>query len=113
MEERERRIGRNEALFREVNERIEKVTQALQVEPEPLRILCECGDQSCVEQIEVSLADYERVRADPMLFFVRSGHEHADVEEIVEEDEGYFVVRKDEGPAADEARKLDPRDNDD
>jgi hypothetical protein len=110
MQERERRIGRNEALFREVNERIEKVTQALQVEPEPLRILCECGDQSCFEQIEVSLSEYERVRANPTLFFVHRGHENADVEEVVEEGEGYDVVRKHEGPAAEQARERDPRD---
>jgi hypothetical protein len=106
--EREQRIGRNEALFREVNERIERVTETLQVET--LTILCECGDQSCLEQIQVSVADYERVRADPTLFFVRAGHEHSDVEDVVEEHEGYRVVRKADGPAAAEARELDPRD---
>jgi hypothetical protein len=111
-EERERRIGRNEALFREVNERIEHVSQALQVEPERLRILCECGDTSCFEQIEVSLSEYERVRANPTLFFVLPGHEHADVEEIAEERDAYNVVRKTEGPAAAQARELDPRDDD-
>ena len=110
-EERERRIGRNEALFREVNERIERVSQALQVEPERLRILCECGDESCFEHIEVSLPDYERVRANSTLFFVRSGHEHTEVEEVVEEREEYNVVRKSEGPAAAQARELDPRDD--
>jgi hypothetical protein len=110
-EERERRVGRNEALFREVNERIEQVSQALQVEPESLRILCECGDNSCLEQIEVSLPEYERVRANSTLFLVRSGHEHADVEEIAEEREGYNVIRKKEGPAAAQAREFDPRDN--
>jgi len=108
-EERERRIGRNEALFREVNERIERVSQALQVEPERLRILCECGDNSCFEQVEVSLPEYERVRANATLFFVSPGHENADLEEIAEEREAYNVVRKKEGPAAAQARKLDPR----
>jgi hypothetical protein len=110
-EERERRIGRNEALFREVNERIERVSQALRVEPERLRILCECGDESCFEQIEVSLPEYEEVRANSSLFFVRPGHEHAEVEEVVEEREDYNVVRKNEGPAADQAHELDPRDD--
>jgi len=111
MEERERRIGRNEALFREVNERIEGITQAMQAGPEELRILCECGDESCVEQIDVPLPEYERVRANSTLFFVRPGHEQADVEEVVEEHEGYDVVRKHEGPAAEQARELDPRDD--
>jgi hypothetical protein len=108
MGERERRIGRNEALFREVNERIERVTETLQVET--LTILCECGDQACLERIEVSLPDYERVRADPTLFFIRAGHEHADVEDVVEQHEEYYVTRKKAGNAATQARELDPRD---
>jgi hypothetical protein len=112
MKERERRIGRNEALFREVNERIERVSQALEVGPQELRILCECGNDSCVEQLDLSLPEYERVRSNSTLFFVRPGHEQADVEEVVEEQEGYHVVRKHEGPAAEQARELDPRDDD-
>jgi hypothetical protein len=110
-DERERRVGRNEALFREVNERIEQVSQALQVEPETLRILCECGDNFCLEQIEVSLPEYERVRANATLFFVHPGHEKTDVEEMVEERDAYNVVRKKEGPAAAQARDHDPRDS--
>jgi hypothetical protein len=106
--EREERIGRNEGLFREVNERIERITETLQAET--LTILCECGAQFCLEQIEVALPDYERVRADPTLFFVRPGHELSDVEDVVEKQEGYHVVRKKDGSAAAEARKLDPRD---
>jgi hypothetical protein len=108
VDKRGERIGRNEALFREVNERIERVTETLQVET--LTILCECGDPSCLEQIQVSLPDYERVRADPTLFFIRAGHEDSDVEDVVEEHEDYHVVRKKDGSAAAQARKLDPRD---
>jgi hypothetical protein len=106
--EREERIGRNEALFREVNERIERITETLPVET--LTILCECGEQSCLEQIEVTVPDYERVRAEPTLFFVRPGHEQSEVEDVVEEREEYHVVRKKDGRAAAEARELDPRD---
>jgi len=108
VDKRGERIGRNEAFFREVNERIERVTETLQVET--LTILCECGDPSCLEQIEVSLPDYERVRADPTLFFIRAGHEDFDVEDVVEEHEDYHVVRKKDGSAAAEAQRLDPRD---
>jgi hypothetical protein len=108
VDKRGERIGRNEAFFREVNERIERVTETLQVET--LTILCECGDPSCLEQIQVSLPDYERVRADPTLFFIRAGHEDFDVEDVAEEHEDYHVVRKKDGSAAAEAQKLDPRD---
>lgn len=109
MDERQRRIGRNEALFREVNERIERVSASLRV-TERIAILCECGDESCTDKIDVSLPAYERVREDPTLFFVRRGHAQPDVEHVVEQRDDYEVVRKLAGPAAEMARALDPRD---
>jgi hypothetical protein len=107
---REERIGRNEALFREVNERIEQISATLQVSDEKLQILCECGVPTCLEQIEVPVRDYERVRRQSTLFVILPGHEHADLEEIVERHDGYHVVRKLAGDAADVAREFDPRD---
>lgn len=109
MDERERRIGKNEALFREVNDRIERVTESLQVTTENLSILCECGDESCLEKVEVSLPEYERIRSDPALFFVLPGHELPDVEDVVEEAPGYYIVRKRSGGPAELATELDPR----
>jgi hypothetical protein len=110
VDERARRVGYNEGLFREVNERIEQVTHALQATSDRLGILCECGDQTCTERLDVPVVDYERIRADPRLFFVRSGHEIPDVEDVVEQTTEYDVVRKKEGPPAELARELDPRD---
>jgi hypothetical protein len=107
-EERQRRIGRNEALFREVNERIERVSASLDA-TDTIGILCECGDESCTDKIDVSLATYERVRQEPTLFFVRPGHAKPDVERVVEQPEAYEVVRKTAGPAVEYARELDPR----
>jgi 5-bromo-4-chloroindolyl phosphate hydrolysis protein len=107
VDERERRIGQNEALFREVNERIERLSQTLQA-TDSITILCECGDASCTDQIEISLPKYQRIRQDPTLFFVRSGHEQTDIEYVVEQDESYNVVRKTDG-AAEVARERDPR----
>lgn len=107
MEERERRIGQNEVLFREVNERIERLSQSLQP-TDSFSILCECGDPSCAEHIELSSPEYERVRQDPTLFFVRPGHALSDVEHIVERHGEHNVVRK-EDSAAEVAREEDPR----
>jgi len=109
MEERGERIGRNEALFREVNENIERISATLEVNDERLQILCECGVQTCLEQLDVAMADYERVRSEPTLFLIKPGHEHTDLEEVVEEHDGYHVVRKRDSDAARVARDLDPR----
>jgi hypothetical protein len=110
VEDRERRIGRNEALFREVNERIERVSGALQTGSDTLTILCECGDPSCAEHVETTAAEYERIRNESTLFFVRPGHAKLDVEQVVEHHDQYDVVRKN-GEAAEVARELDPRDD--
>jgi hypothetical protein len=110
VEGRAERIGRNEALFREVNERIERISATLQVNDEKLQILCECGIPTCLEQITVPVAEYERARAESTLFMIRPGHEHSDLEEVVERHDDYSVVRKLAGDAADVAREHDPRD---
>jgi hypothetical protein len=109
IDDRQRRLGRNEALFREVNERIERVSQSLQVATESFKILCECGDTSCTDQLEVSLPEYERIRRDSTLFFVRPGHEQPEVDDAIEHTKNYDVVRKKPGEAAEIARDLDPR----
>ena len=109
MDERQRRVGVNEALFREVNERIEEVSKTLQVAGERLAILCECGNDSCTERIEVPLSEYERTRKDGALFMILPGHEIPDVEDVVERAAEYHVVHKRTGGPAELARELDPR----
>ena len=108
-EERKARIASNEALFRAVNERIEAMNAAFASVVETFAVVCECGDTDCVEQLEVAVADYERVRADPALFIVVPGHEIPDVETVVERAGGYVVVEKDRGPGRKIAVASDPR----
>ena len=110
MDERARRVGRNEAVFREVNEQIESLNRGLAaLSDNTMHIVCECGDLICATQLVVPIEDYERIRSDSTLFFVLPGHERPDVESVVEESSAYNVVRKHEGDAADLARELDPR----
>jgi hypothetical protein len=109
VDERARRIGANEALYRSVNEKIESLSAAFGAITETMSVVCECGDASCAEQIEVSVPDYERVRAEPTLFIIRPGHEVSDIEEVVERTDEFHVVRKVDGEAAELARELDPR----
>ncbi len=108
-EERARRVSANEALFREVNERIEGLSSGFGPGPAALTIVCECGDPTCVRQLRVEPQAYERVRADPQLFLVASGHELPDVESVVEVHDAYEVVRKHPGAPAAVAEETDPR----
>ena len=108
MEERERRIGLNEALFREVNERLEDLAQGF-AHPETLDLICECGNASGASRIEMDREEYEQVRSDSATFAVVQGHLIPDVEEIVERRKRYDVVRKIGGEAEELAEKTDPR----
>jgi hypothetical protein len=106
---RAERIGMNEAVFRDVNERIQDVAAAFDLTSEPLDLICECGDASCVARISLTRDEYEAIRADAELFAVASGHLAPDVEEVVDNRPGYDVVRKAKGVPAEIAQKTDPR----
>ena len=95
-EERARRIGMNEALFREVNEQVEQVNARFG-RVEHLTVICECGDGECTDRIEMPTAEYEHVRADPLRFIIVPGHDMPDVEAVVESGDGYEVVKKRDG----------------
>ena len=100
MDERAERIGRNEDLFRKVNDQIEGVSAAFGTITGTMSILCECGTLDCIEQIDLTIDQYRELRADATRFAVRPGHEIPDVERIVKRQDGYFVVQKAEGETA-------------
>jgi hypothetical protein len=110
------RVGKNEAIFREVNERIEEVSGSfLRLEgdwvagEEPtVDFVCECGRVDCTDQVTMTLEAYEAVRAHPTRFLVVAGHEASKFERVVEQTPDYFVVEK-FGEAARVAEEQDPR----
>ncbi len=109
MDERERRIGVNEAIFREANERIQELNQTFATLTDRLVLVCECGDGACAEQITMGVAAYEELRGDPTTFAIIHGHEIPDVEEVIATHEDYAVVRKGEGVPRRIAEATDPR----
>lgn len=91
----EDRIALNEALFREVNERMKNVLAPSA--DERIDFLCECGDEQCFELITLTRWQYEDLRRDPLLFIVVYGHAAPDVERVVAVGNGYQIVRKHPG----------------
>ena len=104
---REERIGLNEALFRQINERIGDLSVTLEVPH--LEIVCECGEIECTERFEIAQSAYEELRSDPTLFAIVPGHEQPDVEDVVERAGSYVVVRKHSGNPSKLADATDPR----
>jgi len=107
MDQRAREVGRYQALFREVNERIEELAETFDLKDE-LIVLCECGSGQCTERIALHEDEYEKLRRIPTHFVVRPGHEIPDVERVVERHDGFVVVEK-FGDSAKAAIQLDPR----
>jgi hypothetical protein len=111
VDERARRIGENEALFRAVNEQIEELQRSMaEISDDRMHIVCECGELGCSERIVVPIVKYEQVRSDPALFLIVPGHDDPDVEDVVEHAGGFDVVRKRAGGPAELAEAADPRD---
>ena len=101
---RRERAARNENLFREVNERIEDLATSASF----TQFICECYDDTCDQRVSMTVQEYEDVRADGNRFFVLPGHTAEDVDEVLEENDRYLIVRK-IGAGAAVAESLDPR----
>jgi hypothetical protein len=109
LNESQGRRAANEALFRQVNERLEELNDAFEPMTKTFSVLCECDDATCMEQIELSRDAYERVRAGASHFIVVRGHESQDVEVVITDRGGWLVVKKRSGAPASYAEATDPR----
>jgi hypothetical protein len=107
---RAERAARNQALFREINERVRSLNQAFDGLLPLGDWVCECADRECVERLHFSVAEYEALRSDPTHFAVapEEGHVVDDVEVVVEKRDAYWIVEK-VGEAARIAETFDTR----
>ena len=96
------RIAGNEVLLREVNERIAEKSFDLEArglagDDERSTYLCSCGRPDCEESLELTRAEFEAAHARSDQFVIAPGHEVPSIEEVVEENDWYVVVRKKPG----------------
>ena len=108
VQSRERQVAENEVRFRALNERLEEQAGTWQGRDGQLRLVCECGDEDCMAGIQLSVREYEAVRAVETQFVLVRGHESIEVEDVVGGREGWVVVRK-RGEAGEIASEADPR----
>jgi hypothetical protein len=89
------RATHNQVLYREVNEKLVDLNAAF---AELLELactwICECANPGCTKPIEMTLDEYERLRAHPNRFAVLPGHADTASERVVEAHEHYLVVAK-------------------
>ena len=105
------RVARNEASFRQINERLGAGMRALAEPDELLPFVCECGSRRCSAVVELTLVEYEALRARPDRFAVLPDHVFPEYENVVERHRDYCVVQK-IGVAKLISESTDPRDDD-
>ena len=81
--------ARNQALFREVNERIEQLAVGVGGHNS---YICECGDRRCTRPVELTRAEYQAVRKYANRFAVLPDHVDPATETVVEQYGRYSVV---------------------
>lgn len=100
MDERLERQARNEALVREVNERISALDRGASDSgavdgTASFGFHCECGRHgACPEMVWMTLAEYEVVRSQDDRFALVPGHETDNLEQIVDANERFVIVDK-------------------
>jgi hypothetical protein len=100
--------ARTQALFREVNERIEQLGADFGADAQN-QLICECGNPDCTQPIELTAAEYKHVRAHASRFIVALNHENPETESIVEQNDRFAVVETYAGASSRIARETDPR----
>lgn len=103
----QQRLSANEVIFREVNEGIQR-GQWPGEPTAPVGFRCECARLGCNELLELTLPEYEQIRADPRRFVMIDGHEMPDVETVVQTLRAYVIVEKRDA-AGERAEAADPR----
>jgi len=81
-------------IFGAVNEQIVELTQRLHTELSDVDLVCECANPSYTGTIRLELTDFTRVERAKNAFFVLPGHEDSRIEEVIDRDRGFCVVRK-------------------
>lgn len=93
----QRRVARNEHIFRTHNEAISDAVGRFVGVPDDntLGFMCECAITECVEIVELSMAKYQVGRSDPAWFVVKPEHLISGVEHLVQDHGTYWIIAKD------------------
>ena len=104
------REANRRGLLRELNERIAEVGAGFGFERGGrMRFVCECGSDECVQAIELTLAEYEAVRAHARRFAIAPDHENPMVEMVTGQTSRFAVAETFVGEASRIPEETDPR----
>lgn len=99
-----RRREENEVIFRDSNDAIKDVVKNLLPMTKndvSLRFTCECSNEDCEQNIEMTISAYEELRKNNREFIVKVGHEQKDIERVVHHAAFNVVEKFNEPPKTD------------
>ena len=88
---REERAAYNEAFCRELNQR---KAEWMKSELAVAGFRCECAEMNCGSRFPLSASEWKEARSDAKRFVVAPGHVAPDVEAVIKEDPGFWIVEK-------------------
>jgi hypothetical protein len=90
---------------RAVNERILELSPALLAESDLLRLVCECRSAGCEGLLEMTVPEFDAVRAEAGLYAVLPGHERRGLSPVVGRCDRYVLVKMPREAAASRAAR--------
>jgi hypothetical protein len=88
------RVRKNEAAFKQYNER-RKAFEETSAEPDDVvPFVCECGDAGCYDGLLLTVEEVDEAHAMPMRYAVKPGHVMPDYERLVEQRDSYWILEK-------------------
>jgi hypothetical protein len=102
-----RRTAKNEVFFRQQNENIERGFEQIRTMAaednqesflhtgDPLiHFYCECADEDCRQRVPVKQSVYNAIHKQRDQFIIVPGHDVPDIEDVIDRQPTYYVVRK-------------------
>lgn len=104
------REANRRGLLRELNEQIAEVGPGFGFQRGGrMRFVCECGNDECMQAVELTLVEYEALRAHARCFAIAPDHENPVVEIVTVQTSRFAVAETFVGEASRIPEETDPR----
>jgi hypothetical protein len=96
MATRDTRREQNQKRFRKGNKTLHDAVEDIVPEELRVRFLCECADDDCLGDVNVTLTTWESVAAHPNHYLMIAGHQRSEGERVIGHVGEYEIARKPE-----------------
>lgn len=88
------RVRKNEAAFKQYNERRKAFEKHLAEPDDLIPFVCECGDAGCYDGLPLTIEEFDEAHATAMRYAVKPRHVMPDYERVIEQRDSYWIVEK-------------------